>query len=260
MKKNKLVYIITLSTFGGEQMGGAQVHVLNLIRHINFQKYEVFLIVGNEGVLTKTVREMGVKVYLADKMNNPVNPVKDHAALNQIREFLKEIKPDIVHTHSSKGGYLGRLAASKEKVPVITHSVQGFAFPRVSGLKHIAYLAAERKVGLISDAIICASIKDKADAVNNKIVKDFKKLEVINNGYDDDIPWDEFRKIDLAEKYGIPKNQKTAAMIARLDEQKNPIEYLKGVKYYLDMNKNTAIKFFLIGQGTEKENCIKLFL
>ncbi len=256
MKKNKLVYIITLSTFGGEQIGGAQIHVLNLIRHINFQKYQVFLIVGNEGVLTKKVREMGVKVCIANKMNNPVNLIKDHTAINQIRKFLKDIKPDIVHTHSSKAGFLGRIAAYKEKVPLILHTIQGFIFPRVKGFRRMLYLKAERYVGRRSDLLISVSHQEKRFAIENKVIKNEELIKVIGNGYEDSIDWDGFSKIDLPKKYNFSKDRKVLGFIARLDHDKNPMEFLRAIKYLVDSNKIEGLQFLLIGEGTEKVKCL----
>ena len=257
MKKIKLVYIITLSTFGGDQIGGAQVHLLNLIRNLDMEKFDVSLIAGNEGVLTREVEKLGVPFYINDLMDNPVKLFKDLKALRKMRCILRSINPDIVHSHSSKGGFLGRVAAYKEQVPVIIFSVQGFAFPRVKGLKRYLYLLAERFAGARTDKMICASIKDKEDAINHKVIRDLNKLTVINNGFDQEINWEVLAPADLNKRYGIEEGTFTAAMIARLDEQKNPLEFLMGIRGFIKNNPDSNVKFLLIGQGTEKESCIR---
>ncbi|MDD3627831.1 MAG: glycosyltransferase, partial [bacterium] len=237
MKKIKLMFIITLATFGGTQIGGAQIHLLNLIRHINKDEFEIYLIAGNSGILTEETEKLGVRNIIIEDMKNPVKPIKDYKAYRRIKREIHLIKPDIVHTHSSKAGFLGRVAAYNENVPLIIHTVQGFAFPRVKGMKRIIYRLGEKLAGQKNDLLICVSNQERRFALENKITLTPDVIRVIGNGFNDSIDWESFRRIRLSERFTIPEGKKVIGFIARLDRDKNPMEYLKGIKFIHDSKK-----------------------
>src|SRR5205085_4074693 len=75
----------------------------------------------------------------------PVHPWKDPLALVQLARLLRARRPDLVHTHSGKAGFLGRLAARRAGVPVILHHIHGPSFGPFQGpLANWVFTAAER--------------------------------------------------------------------------------------------------------------------
>jgi len=78
--------------------------------------------------LNEIVREAGMKVHEVRNLVQPIHPLKDVLALFEIIRILRREKIDIVHTHNSKAGFLGRLAGRLAGTPVIIHTVHGFAF------------------------------------------------------------------------------------------------------------------------------------
>ncbi|GIW93130.1 MAG: glycosyl transferase family 1 [Pirellulaceae bacterium] len=114
-------------------VGGAQENTLlccqDLLRHHGDQ---VLLItgpsLGPEGDLLATFPDHGVPVERIGCLRRPIHPGRDVLAYWQLKRVLRNFRPDVVHTHSAKGGFLGRLAAWKLRVPVVVHTVHGAPF------------------------------------------------------------------------------------------------------------------------------------
>src|SRR5512135_3594641 len=83
---------------------------------------------GPEGSLLQRARAGGVPTEVIPQLQRPIHPWRDLASYRRIKRVLREFCPDVVHTHSAKGGVLGRAAASALGVPVIVHGVHGAPF------------------------------------------------------------------------------------------------------------------------------------
>lgn len=111
--------------------------------------HEVWLAYGPiyvpEGSLLGRARESGARLVEVGPMRRAVLPLHDYRCYRQLSRLVREIRPDVVHTYSSKAGILGRAAAWRERIPAVIHMVHGLPFhdhqPR---LVHHAYVAAER--------------------------------------------------------------------------------------------------------------------
>src|SRR6056300_1018063 len=79
----------------------------------------------DEGDALFIPEKYGVETHIIPYMECELDVKKDRKALKQIRKAIQDFKPDVVHTHASKAGALGRYAAIKEKVPVIVHTFHG---------------------------------------------------------------------------------------------------------------------------------------
>jgi hypothetical protein len=89
-------------------IGSAQVHVLELLKAVRLGA-EVSLAVGEEGFLTHRARELGVPVYIIEDLVVPISAARDAKSALRIARLLLEIRPDVVHLHSSKAGmFIGR--------------------------------------------------------------------------------------------------------------------------------------------------------
>src|SRR5436190_1394008 len=113
-------------------IGGAQENTLLSCEGQHDRGHEVALItgppIGPEGSLLERAQRYGYRVIVVNEMLRSILPVKDFRTYRRLIRLLKEIKPDVVHTHSSKAGILGRWAANRAKVPVIVHTIHGLAF------------------------------------------------------------------------------------------------------------------------------------
>jgi len=154
----RIVHIITRLI-----LGGAQENTLLTVeeQHHRF-KDQVTLItgppLGPEGSLLERATAKGLDVRLVDSMRRAIHPWRDWATYRYLLRLLREIKPEVVHTHSSKAGILGRAAAAKVGVPAIVHTVHGPPFHRYERWwRNRVYITAEKWAARRTTAFICVS-------------------------------------------------------------------------------------------------------
>ncbi len=138
----KIVHIITRLI-----LGGAQENTLITCEQLAKRGHDVTLItgpaIGPEGQLFQQAEGKGYKIVVVEDMVREISPVKDLKSYFRIKRILREIGPDIVHTHSAKAGILGRFA-SKAACPAakVVHTVHGLAFhPYLSKIRNAFYIA-----------------------------------------------------------------------------------------------------------------------
>jgi glycosyltransferase involved in cell wall biosynthesis len=130
-------------------VGGAQENtVASVLGLRNKPGLEVDLISGPtsgpEGSLESSFTNIPGALTVTPHLVRPVHPLKDWLALRDLTRLLRERRPDIVHTHSSKAGVLGRLAARRAGVPIIVHTIHGPSFgPFQGALANAVFTAAE---------------------------------------------------------------------------------------------------------------------
>ena len=101
---------------------------------------------GPEGTMLPEIQAHGgIDAIEIPNLVREISPLRDLKCLKNLRRLIRERKPDVVHTHSSKAGILGRIAAWKEQVPAVIHTIHGLPFhPYQSKAIHKAYVLAER--------------------------------------------------------------------------------------------------------------------
>src|SRR3989338_6365898 len=124
MKKINLLFILTKL-----ELGGAQKQLLSLIKHLDKDKFNLFLFTSSQGLLDRQAQEIsGLTLYKSKYLERAINPLKDLLAILEILSFIKNNDIQILHTHSSKAGILGRLAGRLAGVGIILHTVHGWSF------------------------------------------------------------------------------------------------------------------------------------
>ena len=152
-------------------LGGAQENTLLTVEGFDrLDGYRTTLVAGPpegpEGDLLRRARANGVDLVLMPELCRELSPLKDWRAYRKLRRLFREVKPDVVHTHSSKAGILGRLAARKEGAPAIVHTIHGLPFHRFQGrLAHKFYVWSETRAARWCDRILCV-----ADAMTEQAV------------------------------------------------------------------------------------------
>lgn len=125
-KKIKIMFVITRMV-----KGGAQNYALSIYRSLNREKYETTFATGPsdgpEGDYISEISGCGLSYAVIPSLTREIDPVKDIKALFEICALMRKIRPDIVHTHTSKAGILGRIAAKILKAPVLIHQPHGLA-------------------------------------------------------------------------------------------------------------------------------------
>ena len=152
----KIVHIITRLI-----IGGAQENTILSCEGQHALGHDVTLLtgpgLGPEGSLQPRAEAFGYRVEMIDSMLRSISAKDVGVYLTMVRR-LRELKPDVVHTHSSKAGILGRWAAKKADVPRIVHTIHGLAFT-ASTRKSVnaAYRFLERRASPITDRIVCVA-------------------------------------------------------------------------------------------------------
>ena len=187
-------------------------------------------------------------------LHRAVRPVKDYLSYRSILQLIRQHKPDIVHTHGFKTGFLGRIAAKWAGVPVIIHTYHGHLFHSYYGNKIsniICFL--ERKLAFISDKIIAVSPQQayEISAVYKIVPAD--KIATIFIGIDaSDYKVDAAEKRWLRKRFQIPENAVLTGIIGRLVAIKNHSLFIGVAQQILREHNN--VYFFIIGEGEEKKH------
>jgi glycosyltransferase involved in cell wall biosynthesis len=182
-------------------------------------------------------------------------------AMAQIRAALKKIKPQIVHTNSSKAGILGRAAAMLQSPrPKIAHTVHGFGFNDYQNfLIRGFYLFLERLLARGTDILIFVSSSDMQTALRLKITPP-RKCRLIRAGVELKTKAD-FKNFDRTAKLaalGLPAESKIILCAANLKPQKNPLDMARAAKTVCAQNPRAV--FLYLGTGglqKQTENLIK---
>ncbi|MBI4401223.1 MAG: glycosyltransferase family 4 protein [Nitrospirae bacterium] len=211
------------------ELGGAQQNTLFTVAHLDPARFRSALITGEPGLLDQEARTLpGVAFYQIPSMVRPIRPVADLRALLALTALLKKLKPAIVHTHSSKAGILGRLAAWWVGVPIMVHSIHGFGFTRY---QH----PAVRRV-LIALECVAARLTARFFAVseaNRRVGIELglfnpDRCAVIRSGVD--LAAIRQTRVDVPAKkreLGLAPDRPVVGMVAPLKPQKAPLDFVR---------------------------------
>ena len=241
MPKINLLYVVTKL-----ELGGAQKHLLDLITYLDKRRYNIFLFTASEGLLVQDALSIeGLTLKCSRFLERPINPLKDALALIEIYRFIKRNKIDVVHTHSSKAGILGRLAARLARTRIILHTVHGWSFHDYQPIVgRNFYIWLERLCGKFTDKLIVVSNHDRQKGLENRI-GDEKKYALIRYG----INSLEFGLKDqnIRRGWGINSNDLVVGMVSCFKPQKSPGDF---IKLAYSVHKNLPdVKFILVGDG-----------
>lgn len=239
-------------------IGGPTYNATFLTRYLS-DDFETLLIGGlpekGESDSLHILEEYGVKAILLPEMKRKPNFFSDRKALKRIKEIISEFEPDIVHTHASKAGALGRKAALDMKVPVVIHTFHGHVFHSYFGkFKTELFKFIERKLADKSTGIIAISDLQKQELVNTHKVAKESKVNVIPLGFDlgkFNINLVEKRKI-IRDKYNLEDDQIAIGIIGRLAPIKNHNLFLDIVDL-VKQQTNKKLVFFIVGDGELKD-------
>ena len=226
----KVVYIVTRA----DLIGGAQIHVRDLSEALMAAGHEVFVITGKRGIFDDQLELRKVPYRALAELTRPIHPIKDVRALWKIYTALKEISPDIVSTHSSKAGWLGRVAARALRLPVI-FTAHGWAFSEgTSDLTQHVYALLERLASPFADRIITVSEYDRRLALRRRVAPG-AKLITIHNGVHDRAPANAARTA----------NPVRILVVARYEKQKDHPTLFQALSRISDLD----WRLDLIGEG-----------
>ena len=215
----KVLHIITKLEFGG-----AQCNTIYTVAHLDKTLFDAKLVAGPGGILDGKVPPGSI--VRAPRLARSIRPVNDFLALLELRDIIRKENPAIVHTHSSKAGILGRLAARLAGVPFIVHTFHGFGFhERQNALKRYFFILLEKICALFTDSLIFVSNANMDYARGYKL-GDTAGYRLIRSG----IPLKDYpSRSDRASKrreLGVPENAILIVNLGNLKPQTNPGDFI----------------------------------
>lgn len=242
-------------------LGGAQENTLLSVLGQQAAGHEVCLLTGPttgpEGSLVQEALDAGVDLVEVPPLLRAVHPLAEVRAYSALRRIIRERQPEVVHTHSSKAGILGRLAAWHENVPFVVHTIHGLPFhPYQNPLLRRVYIAAETFAGRR-----CHRILSVADAMTDKAVAAGvappEVFETVYSGLRMEPFLDDSRdRTALRRRWGLSDDDRVVGKVARLFDLKGHEYLLRSFSRLADEIPNARL--FLVGDGTLRENLQQL--
>ena len=205
-------------------VGGAQENTFLSARGLVESGHECVLLSGpsegREGSLLARLKNPGFEVVESPLMVREISPLRDLRAIHFLVDFLKKRKFDVIHTHSSKAGILGRIAGRIAGVPMVAHTIHGLAFgPYDSFLKNQLYIRAERYAAKRCDRIYSVAQAMIDQCLAQRIGRP-EQFKVVYSGMELERFLEAKPDPALRAELGIPENSRVIGAVARLFPRK----------------------------------------
>jgi glycosyltransferase involved in cell wall biosynthesis len=250
MSKIKVLHIITRL-----DKGGSADNTLFTVSRLNKERFDVILLSGRtydpDGEIAAFIAEKKINYILIPELVREIGLLKDITAFCKIYNFLRREKFDIVHTHTSKAGIIGRWAAKLAGVKIIIHTPHGHIFyGYFNWFRTKLFIYLEKLTALFTDRIITLTQRGKEEHVKHRIANPSKFVPIYSGieirkfiNYHIDI-------IKEKERLNIPLEAPVIGTISRLDP-------VKGNQYFIaslpDIVKTfPSLKVFIVGDGSER--------
>jgi len=251
MEKVKVLHIITRL-----DPGGSSTNTIETAARLDPQRFDVFLISGRtkdtDGGIEELLKSKCLKYAFFPDLQREIHPWKDIMAFIQLYHFIKKRRFDIVHTHTSKAGILGRFAARCAGVPVVIHTPHGHVFyGYFSKALTTVFIWVERTTARITDKIITLTDRGKEEHLEFKIgptdkfVRIYSGIDLSPKLKSSDL------KHQLKKQWEINGGNFIFGCVGRLDP-------IKGTTYLIDamaqvVKKHPKTRLLLVGDGSQKE-------
>ena len=248
-KKIKLLHVITHLP-----IGGAQDNTLYTVELLNKKKYDISLCCNLDGELVERAKKVeDIKLFDIPFLCREVSLYNDVKAFFLIYKLLKNGNFDIIHTHSSKAGFIARLAAKLNKIPVIIHTVHGFAFNDFMNVyKKNFFIYVEKILARWTDVLITVSNLNKNKIVDLNIAKE-ENIKNIYSGIDLSLFTDK-RNSDFRKELNLGDDKILIGSVGRLSNQKDPITMINA--FDIVSKKFPEAYLVLVGDGPLKDKIV----
>lgn len=243
-------------------LGGPTYNAAYLTKYLS-SDFETLLVGGlkdeAEGHSEYIVKGLGIEPIIIPEMRRTINPTNDLKAYRKLSKLIKKYKPDIVHTHASKAGTLGRLAAFTNNVPIVLHTFHGHVFHSYfNSSKTQLILKIERGLAEKSTKIIAISDKQKDELANDFLIAPENKIEVVPLGFDLQKFQDDYeqKRSNFREKYYIAPEEIAIGIVGRLTAIKNHKLFIDAVAR-IKKQTTKKLRIFVIGDGELKDELLQ---
>lgn len=240
MGKIRILHVAATST------GGVGLNILLLGRYLNRERFETSVAMALGSPLDRDLIQAGVKIYPIKMSRSPKHP-KNALGLYQLWRLLGSEKFDIVHTHTSVGGLLGRVAAKSRGIAVVLWSIHGWAFNYPMGwIAQSCFRFIEKFLDIFTDHYVAVSHNMKEVGIRGGVTRP-EKVTVIHHG----IELEKYVSNDSArgvrERLGITGDLTVVGCIGRFEPQKAIDDFLRAAK--IVKNIFPRVRFLLVGDG-----------
>ena len=238
------------------ELGGAQRVVLHTARKLDRRSFDVALAWGPGDLLDDEAAAISeLERIPVPTLIRPVAPISDLRALVSLRAAVRSFQPQVVHTHSSKAGILGRLAARLEGVPAV-HTVHGFGFtPLQTAPMRFFYRAAEKTMARFTDHFVTVSETDRRRGIEMGLFSP-EKATVIRAAID----LERFRAAAdgdaVRERLGVPVGPPMVTQVGNFKPQKAPLDFVRVAATVHEQLPDAW--FVMVGDGPLRENAQNL--
>lgn len=238
-------------------VGGTRRHLVSLVTGIDRNKFAIEVAapeirestIDDRGFIDE-IQAVGVPLHIIPMVRS-IMPIADMKSLRILSSLIRENHYDLVHVHSSKAGFLGRIAAKWNGLPTI-YTPNGFYFLNERHLgKRLLFLSFEKMIAGLTDTLIAVSFSEKQVAIQNKIIPKHK-IEVIPNGIElNQFYCEPDLRCQLRSKLGLQNHDEVIGIISRYIPQKDPLTVVRCAKHVLDVR--PSVKFIWCGEGPMRE-------
>jgi glycosyltransferase involved in cell wall biosynthesis len=237
-------------------VGGPAIHVSLLTVGLQDEVYQSTLVTGvvgpDEGDMTYLARDLGIQPVVIPTMQREISLLADLKTLAALVRLMRRMRPHIVHTHTAKAGFLGRLAARLTGVPVVVHTFHGHVFHGYFGpLKSGVFIRLERAAARLADAILTISDGLRDELIAYRIAPP-ERIRVVPLG----LPLDPLRDLaglrgSFRRELGCSTDDQLVGIIGRLVPVKNHELFLAAAQ--IVAREMPAARFVIVGGGERRE-------
>ena len=240
-----------LHVIGDSKFGGDAIYMIELSQMVRELGAKVYICTTTDETI-ELAESYGFDVLKHPKILREISPVKDLFALFQMRKVCKEHQFDLVHTHTSKGGVIGRIGAKLGGIKSVIHTIHGFAFHENSSfVEKLIYKNVEKLAARFSNMAISVNNEDRILAIDEKIVQQDKVTTIYNGVSKERIDSDEVQNI--RQLYDIDETTIIVGTLSRFSYQKDPQTFLKSAFRALEINPDLV--FIYAGDGPMLDEC-----
>jgi glycosyltransferase involved in cell wall biosynthesis len=248
-------------------MGGPALHVAYLSAGLAERGYETTLVAGSlalgEESMAGVAERLGVPIVAVPDLHREISPLRDLRAVYHVAELIRELRPQILHTHTAKAGAIGRLAAlvaAEAAPPIVVHTFHGHVLRGYFGpLRSTVFRLLERGLARRTTALVAVSPEVRDDLVALGVAP-AEKFAVVRLGIELDTRVSEAdgdrQRQETRRRLGIAPERFVVGWIGRMTAVKRTDDVLLAFRRLRDRGVDAAL--CMVGDGPDREAAERL--